>query len=226
MFEPTIYERIKKKIEKITNPYIGKIRHLLLRDLDFSIISNNCWGGVVYEYLALQKKSPTIGCYFFADDYMRFISNLRYYLSQEIEIIDATKSKHSKALQEKYEMDIPVGKIDDVEVMFLHYKNKNIAKDKWERRRKRVNFDNIIVKFSDMNECTEEMLRKFDEQEFENIKNVKKIMFIKKPNNDYKNAIYYKGFEEAQTIENDTWYFKKYFRFYKFLNGFGLVQKN
>lgn len=32
------------------------------RNKSFTIISNNCWGGLVYQKVGLGYQSPTIGC--------------------------------------------------------------------------------------------------------------------------------------------------------------------
>ena len=44
----------------------------------------------------------------------------------------------------------PIGKLgNDVEIHFLHYKSETEAQEKWNRRLKRMNFNNILFKFSD-----------------------------------------------------------------------------
>ncbi len=84
---PTLKERLFKKIELKTNRLFAPARGKRLNNTDFSVISNNCLGGIVYEYSGLQKLSPTVGCYYFADDYIKFISRLDYYLKQELKFI-------------------------------------------------------------------------------------------------------------------------------------------
>ena len=61
----------------------------------------------------------------------------------------------------------PIGKIGDVEIMFLHGHSEQEAKEKWERRCKRINWDRLIVKFNDQNGCTEEHAKKYAELPFE-----------------------------------------------------------
>ena len=39
------------------------------------IISNNCWGGVIYESYSLPKLSPTVGMYFSPKDYLKFVAD-------------------------------------------------------------------------------------------------------------------------------------------------------
>ena len=159
------YSLIERSIRKIKNnivwPLTASIRRKKLNNTDFTIISNNCWGGCVYEYFGLRKNSPTIGSYFYASDYVKFVKNLKYYTSFPIEMISAEESKFYDLLKEKGEQDVPVGRLDDIEIIFLHYKDPEIAREKWNRRCKRINWDNIIYKFSYMNECTDSDILSF-----------------------------------------------------------------
>ena len=45
MFEPTLKDRIEKRIQKQLKPVLLPIRKGKLKSTDFTIISNNCWGG-------------------------------------------------------------------------------------------------------------------------------------------------------------------------------------
>ena len=208
----SIIERIVHKINSALDRILSPIRRSLLNNQNFTIISNNCWGGKVYEYFNIEKKSPTIGAYFFAEDYIKFIYNLKYYLGKDIKIIEAKDSKHREELKRRGQMDIPIGKIDDIEIIFLHYKDPKIAKEKFERRVKRINWNNLILKFSYMNNCTEEHLRKFDQ-----IKGIKKILFVGENNNHYEDA-YIVATGESGQIEDDTFYWKNNINIIKFLN--------
>lgn len=55
---------IQRKIREQTNPLFVKSRRQRLNRCDFSIISNNCWGGSVYRYFGLPYQSPTAGLFF------------------------------------------------------------------------------------------------------------------------------------------------------------------
>lgn len=213
MFNPSLFEKIIHKIISKTTPFFAPIRKKFLKRTDFTIISNNCWGGVCYQYFGLPKQSPTVGTFFMASDFISFVSNLEYYLSKEIHFINAEKSKHLIFLRER-NIDCPIGVLDDVEVFFLHYPNEFIAKEKWNRRIKRVNRDNLIFKFSQMNDCTLQDLKTFDELDLPG----KKMMFVNKPNMGYKCGVYYPGYEQESTIENDTFFWNKYLNVVDFLN--------
>ena len=208
----TTTERLLRKISQKMIPVLAPYRRKRLNNTDFSIISNNCWGGVCYEWFGLQKLSPTVGTYFFADDYIKFVSNLKYYTSLDIEMIDAKDSRYSDELKKRNQMNVPVGKLGDVEIVFLHYKDPDIAKDKWSRRVKRINWENLILKFSYMNCCTDEHIH-----QFEKIDGYKSFVFVSKPFEKYNNAILVPGYDGGQ-IDNDTFYWNKYFDVVCFLN--------
>ena len=64
MYRFNVTQRAIHKLKGYLKPVYGKYYGQRLVNKDFSIISNNCWGGVVYEWFGLEKKSPTIGSYF------------------------------------------------------------------------------------------------------------------------------------------------------------------
>lgn len=136
----------KRQIRKIISPF----RRIGLKNFDFSIISNNCWG-VLYDVYGLQYRSPTIGMYFFADDYVKFINNLPQYLSLQMQPLKIEASRHKEEIIKNGNVNSPLGYVGDVEVVFVHYKSAEEGCKKWNSRRKRVNYNNLLVKFSDQN---------------------------------------------------------------------------
>ena len=184
-----------------------------INNSDFTIISNNCWGGHVYRYFGLGYNSPTVGLYFYADEYVKFVNNIKYYLDCELEFISYKDSKYRKDLEEKQYYTVPIGKLDDVEIVFLHYKDEKEAKEKWNRRKKRVNYDNIILKFSQQNLCEDRHLEWFDNLDFS-----KKVMFVNSPDNKYDCSVYYRGYEDKDEVLNDTRFFYSYMNLVDFIN--------
>lgn len=80
------YEGMRLKILKIfrTGKFFVERRRKQLKNTDFTIISNNCWGGMIYESYNLPKQSPTVGLFFMASDYIKFISDLRGFVNGEL----------------------------------------------------------------------------------------------------------------------------------------------
>ncbi|MFK3588071.1 DUF1919 domain-containing protein [Lactobacillus sp. 23-2] len=112
-------------------------RRKQLHNVNFTILSSNCVGGVIYHDLGLQFKSPTINLWFTPKDYLKFLFSLNKYLS--IDLVEETKK----------DVDYPVGLLGDIHLYFLHYKTFAEAKSKWNSRKKRINEDNIYVTFTD-----------------------------------------------------------------------------
>jgi uncharacterized protein (DUF1919 family) len=94
-----VYVRIREK----TNPFFAKSRREKLNSTDFTIISNNCWAGHVYRYFGLPYNSPTVGLYFYADDYIKFLEKLKYYINKPLKFISYQDSKYREYLINKSE---------------------------------------------------------------------------------------------------------------------------
>lgn len=171
------YEGLRLKILKIRRISLSKFRNKNIINKDFTIISNNCWGGMIYESYNLPKNSPTVGLYFMPSDYIKFVKNIKQYVNSDLEFISLENSKWKDYIQKndskagKY----PIGRIKDIEIFFLHYHSEIEALEKWKRRCKRINWNKIIYKFNDQNGCTEN-----DVEAFSKIDNENKIFFTVK----------------------------------------------
>ena len=113
-----------------------------LKNKDFTIICRDCVGGVLYHQLNSKFLSPTINLFFTLSDFNYFCLYLKDYIDAEL----------MELKSDKY--DYPVGilkpnsskKIDKIlKVHFMHYKSFDEAYQKWEERKKRINWDNIYV---------------------------------------------------------------------------------
>ena len=181
-------EGIRLKINKFFRLTFAEKRKKKLKNQNFTIISINCWGGMIYESYNLRKNSPTVGLFIMPKDYIKFIKNLKKYLKIKLTFIKPEDSKYTDVLKNDSRFgSYPIGKLGDIEIMFLHYKNEKEAYEKWERRKQRINFDNIIYKFNDQNGCT-----KSDFYEFVNLPLPNKLFFTVKDwdrplNSDSKN---------------------------------------
>ena len=214
-----IIKSLRLRLRDLTDPYFGRIRQKKLYNKDFTIISNNCWAGSVYRRYNLPYKSPTVGLYFFADDYVRFVSNLREYFGTPLCFISANEARHKKQIIENNRQNVPIARLGDVEIVFLHYHSEQEAEEKWKRRVERINWDNIIVKFSEMNNCHIEEIMAFDK-----INISKKVVFVTK---DYKieSQIIFRDSLGKYNISDDTTLFNSYFDLLGFLNTGKLIQK-
>lgn len=212
-------ETIRLKFRnKFYIPITCRNRRKKLKVEDFTIISNNCWGGTVYESYGLRKNSPTIGMFIMPEDYLNLISNLDYYLSMPLKFIEPEESKWCVQLEQKSNWKTYViGVLGDVELHMLHYHDKNIAIEKWNKRIQRINRERIIFKFNDQNGCTVQQIKRFIELPLENkicfvaseqMKITDDIILVKQP------KVYQEGIKASREPFGES----KYFNITEYIN--------
>ena len=205
---------IKKSLKKVYFKYTGKIKQKKIKNKDFTIVANNCFGGIFYRNNFIEYQSPTCGLAFMAKEYIKFIYNMKHYLSiDEIEEIKMEQSKYASYLKLIQYKGV-IGKIDDVEIMFLHYDTIEEAREKWNRRKKRINYNKIIYKFNDQNLCTYDELKAFNDFPAKN-----KICFTAKKYSEF-DTIQLEQYKDNTFVLSDVNEkdYKKYFNMYKYLN--------
>ena len=152
-------------------------RRRQLRVDDFTIISNNCWGGTVYESYGIKKLSPTVGMFIMPEDYLKLATDLPGYLAQPLTFIDPEQSRWRDALRGRKNWGTyPVARLGDIELHMLHYRDPETARRKWESRVARVNPARLIYKFNDQNGATAEHIRRFM-----NLPLAHRLCFVSKP---------------------------------------------
>ena len=140
-------------IAQIRNIYRRKKKRKLKND-HFSIISNNCCGGIMYHDLGKRFDSPTINLYLLPKDYLLFVENIQESLSKDV--IEYRNN----------DLSFPVGIIEldcgeSIMVYFMHYQTFDEARAKWNERKKRINWDNLFVFFEMGMETSDEYLLRF-----------------------------------------------------------------
>lgn len=178
---------------------------------DMTIISSNCIAGIIYNDLKLRFMSPTINLYFQPNDFIKFLSNLEFYLNAELE-----EYKDS-------DISFPIGILNnEIKIYFMHYKSFNDAKIKWTERCKRVNLKNIYVIMTDRDNCTLENIKDFENLSYQN-----KIIFTSKKYEFIKSSVYCSEYKNEKSVgmlmdfRNILGYrqYDKYFDFIKWFNG-------
>lgn len=206
--------RVHRKIVSYLDNRCVNRRKKRLNNSDFTIICNNCWGGYVYRRYGVPYLSPTVGLYFFASDFIKLCSDVKGYMQKPLEFIPYTESKYQAEIEAKGQTAVPIARLGDVEVVFLHYKTQEEAAEKWTRRAERINYENLIFKFSKMNGCGDEEMTAFDAFDFR-----KKIMFT--PPDDakrFKCAIAFKSAAGNSEITDDTSEYSRYINLTKLIN--------
>lgn len=136
--EKNLDEHIIKKISIAKKTF--KRQHI-------SLISQQCIGGVIYHDMEMEFLSPTINLYIEPHDFLKMVENLEFYMNIPINI--------------KKENNLIIGYIEDIRIIFLHYNNESLAKEKWEERKKRILFDKLFIICTDRDGFDEECFEKF-----------------------------------------------------------------
>jgi uncharacterized protein (DUF1919 family) len=144
----------------LKNNYLAKNRASLRFD-DFSVISSNCLGGILYKDLGLPYRTPLVNMFMHCDCFVKMMSDLPGYM--EADLTFTNQSKYVPTEQITY----PLGILKDVEIHFIHEKDTSDARDSWNRRKSRINYDKLIVMMCERDRCSEETIRKFDQLPFE-----------------------------------------------------------
>lgn len=182
-----ILSNIKRKIDKQITYLLSFYRKRELYNRDFTIISNNCWAGFIYQRYNLKYQTPFLGLFIPAPDYVEFLENFDYYMQQKFTFINKLDSKYYSLIKCVKERNYPIVLLDNkVEIHFLHYKTKDEVIKKWNDRKLRINQNNMLVKFSEIDCCTPELIKKFDKLSFKN-----KICFTVNKYPDLKSVITY-----------------------------------
>ncbi len=127
-----------------------------IRNRKVSLITQDCIGGVISHDYMLPFRSPTVNLFIEGENFVRLVEDLRHYMSiaaepyleEYIDPIDPS-------------VRYPKIRVDDLEICCMHYPDCAEAVQAWERRRKRVDFDNIrvIANSSNLKE-DEELIRR------------------------------------------------------------------
>ena len=195
--------------------YRAKSR-LRLRNKKFTIISNNCWAWSVYEDMGQPYNTPTIGLYFFAPCYLKLLQNLKHYLECKLDFKRDSLYEEGNKRISKCSHFYPIGVLDDIEIHFLHYKTEEDALAKWNKRVRRVNFDNLFIAGSDKDLCTPQYIAQFDLLPYKN-----KVFFSAKNYPGLKSVVWLQSYSKEESIGDiatHRWPCRKYFDVVKWLN--------
>ena len=134
-----------------------------LQQSRLSIISRGCFGGMISNMLALPFRSPFVDLWLYEKDFNRLLRNPRAYMEEDL----VFKSKEYKAYAG---FEIATYTCEDVSIVMEHYKDFDEAVRKWNERKKRINWDNLLI----VNILEDpELLREFDAMPYD-----KKVCFV------------------------------------------------
>lgn len=123
-----------------------------------SVISRNCVGGVLCHDLRLRFLSPTINISMPEEDFILFCRHLSAFLAVKMEEV----AEHDK--------NYPVGRLNTefgtVTLWLVHYATFQDGAQAWERRKKRVDMDNLRIIFHLAPNPSESLLEQFEQLPF------------------------------------------------------------
>lgn len=126
---------------KFQLPLFDFKRYSQLIQNPITILSDDCWGGYVYNRLGLPFSSPLINIYWDRHEYAKFILDPLFYLKSELTLVESGDLRKGIT---------PIGQLGNesrnVKLNFVHNIDFTEAKTQWDRRKKRVNPNNLFVK--------------------------------------------------------------------------------
>ena len=192
LYNNSVSRRVNKFIRSKVRKTFLKAK---LKKEDWTLLCNNCLGGMVTNDFGQQFRSPTINLFFPELSFFDFVEHLDYYLSMPLEYGGESENP-------KYPIGILKGDgiKPDIAVHFMHYKDFEDASNKWNSRKQRMNMDNLFLAWTfAFRDYTEEEYKRF-----ENLPIKKKVGFVNKKElcNKYSSMYYIKGFESRNSLGN------------------------
>lgn len=140
------YRRIRAKLKEFRELYYRSCEKKRARraqkrlvNKGFTLITSTCVGGYLYHMLGQKFESPTINTWISQPEFCKMCGNLRHYLEQPLIFYNEPTR------------DCPCARLDDITVVFVHYKTEKEAREKWEFRLQRIHWDNLYIITSDGN---------------------------------------------------------------------------
>ena len=104
-----------------------------------SIFSQNCFGGCISKMLGLPFRSPFVNLFLSAQDFVKFLRAPHIYLEEEPHFEKLTGT--SKEAPDGY----PLLSLGTIELNMMHYKTVDDAISKWNERKHRINWYNLLA---------------------------------------------------------------------------------
>lgn len=207
---------INKIISYTREQFYQGIAKLRLKNKNFSIISDDCWGGRVYTDVGISYTSPTVNLFFYSSCFLALVKDLKNYIDKEIYFVETSKYEVANQARDNSGKYYPIGKLGDIEIHFLHSKDNIDALTKWNYRKSRLNYDNLFYKFSDAYLIDPKDLIAFEKLPLEN-----KVILVSKKYEGLTNYVHLKEFESKGFVGDAfkyRWIYRKYFDSVKWLN--------
>lgn len=168
----------------------NKIERKFLKNSDFTIISQNCIGGVMLHDLGQSFNTPTINLFMTSNDYIIFLENLKSYIGHKLSFVPSEKN------YPKAQITVMSSEGEKtINLYFPHDNDENKIQSDWERRSKRVRYDNLFIIAIDRDGLTPEILERFNKLSYKN-----KILLSSKKYLQYPFVQYYKKYKNEKQL--------------------------
>lgn len=113
-------------------------KYKLLCNSKLSILSMNCWGGLIYHRFGLPFLSPTINMFTSEKDFVSFLKNSMQNVKSKLQF-------QKMGFNESLGINYPIFNIGETEWHMNHYSDVSDAENKWIERSSRINWFNLLV---------------------------------------------------------------------------------
>lgn len=179
-----------------------KIRNLclmrkkyMLQNKTFTMLTENCLAGVIYHDFKMQFRTPLINGEFSTQDYIKFLQRPQFYMKQDLVFV----SNNDESLPAFYrDLNCPVARLGDLYYRFTHYQmTEEKIRTIWNKRKERINWDNVYVVLCEKKGCTLEHMKAFEALPYKH-----KLILTCHYYPELKYGFYIKGFEKIGYIDN------------------------
>lgn len=131
------------RAEVFSIPWFDWEKYLVIKSQNYSIISNYCLGGRIYKELGLEQLAPTVNAYCSGLQYIKFLKNIKKYLSSDMVCHIDEDHRDGTVGQETF---CPKGILENEIVWnFNHCTTAQEGVVLWNKRRTRVNWDKLVI---------------------------------------------------------------------------------
>lgn len=171
------------KINQLFRQQINKQKRKKLDNSNFSLVASNCNGCLLSHDLGVRFNTPFVNLWMLPKDFIKCVSNLKMYMESDLKFIKEDG------------INYPIGLLRDVKIYFQHYSSNKEALEKWNYRKKRIDYNNIFIMMTDRDGCTYDDIIAFNKLPFRN-----KVIFTHVEYPEIDSACYIKGFENEKSV--------------------------
>lgn len=146
-----------------------------------TIICSNCTGGFLYHWLGIKFCSPFINLYMTPEDFVTALEHYEEFMETDFHEIQIPG------------LEYPVGRgVYDTRIHFMHYQNFTEAQTAWNRRKARVNVENMGIMLANLGGGVEQygILERFERLPFKH-----KVAFTDCAYPEFKSAFQLRGYD-------------------------------